>query len=96
MGKPVKIIDLAKSLISIYEKHHETIEIKITGLRPGEKLHEEIICNKEELIPTENKDILLVNNKNKLEYKSLDLNQLINVTPYHSPQDIKAVLLNHI
>jgi FlaA1/EpsC-like NDP-sugar epimerase len=96
MGKPIKVIDLAKSLISIYEKHNETIKIKITGLRPGEKLHEAMIWDEEELLPTENKDILLVNNKNKLEYKSLDFNPLINVTPYHSPQDIKAVLLKYI
>ena len=39
MGEPIKILDLAKTMISIYDLN-EKIEIKFTGLRPGEKLHE--------------------------------------------------------
>jgi FlaA1/EpsC-like NDP-sugar epimerase len=50
MGKPVKIMDLAKNLIALSGyKAGEDIEIKITGLRPGEKLHEELATYGENL-----------------------------------------------
>lgn len=43
MGKPVKIVDLAKKMLQIYNKEH--LEIKFTGLRPGEKLYEELLID---------------------------------------------------
>jgi len=42
MGEPVKIYDLAKKMLKLYNKD---LEIKITGLRPGEKLYEELLIN---------------------------------------------------
>jgi len=42
MGEPIKIIDLAKQMIHLYGKENE-IEVKITGLRAGEKLYEELL-----------------------------------------------------
>lgn len=58
MGQPVKIADLAKNLISLsgYTLGVD-IEIKYTGLRPGEKLYEEILMAEEGLENTENKKI---------------------------------------
>ncbi len=44
MGEPVKIMDLAKQMIKLYGKENE-IDIEITGLRPGEKLYEELLLN---------------------------------------------------
>ena len=43
MGEPIKIIDLAKKMIEL--SGLENIEIKVTGLRPGEKLYEELLIN---------------------------------------------------
>jgi UDP-N-acetyl-D-glucosamine 4,6-dehydratase len=47
MGEPIKIIDLAKQMIRMYGKVDE-IDIKFTGLRPGEKLYEELLLGESE------------------------------------------------
>lgn len=58
MGQAVKIVDLATRMIELAGyRPGEDIEIKFTGLRPGEKLYEEVLSDKENTIPTENKKI---------------------------------------
>lgn len=47
MGEPVKIVDLAKKMIQLYGKEDE-IKIEFTGLRPGEKLYEELMLDESE------------------------------------------------
>lgn len=56
MGKPVKIYDLAKKMIML--SNMNGVEIEITGLRPGEKLYEELLATKENTIETENPKIM--------------------------------------
>lgn len=58
MGEPVKIADLARRMIELAGlKVGEDIEIEYTGLRPGEKLYEEVLSTKENTIPTSNEKI---------------------------------------
>ena len=58
MGEPVKIADLARRMIELAGlKVGEDIEIEYTGLRPGEKLYEEMLSTTENTIPTANKTI---------------------------------------
>ncbi len=56
MGKPVKIYDLASKMIKL--SHMPDVQIEITGLRPGEKLYEELLATKENTIPTEHPKIM--------------------------------------
>lgn len=60
MGEPVKITELATKMIKLsgYEPGRE-IKIEFTGLRPGEKLFEEILKNEDEIMPTHHKKILI-------------------------------------
>lgn len=57
MGKPVRILDLAENMIAMSGMHD--IEIVETGLRPGEKLYEELLVKKDELEKTDNDMIFI-------------------------------------
>ncbi|WP_345890702.1 nucleoside-diphosphate sugar epimerase/dehydratase [Croceivirga thetidis] len=60
MGESVKIFDLAKNMIRLSGlRYPEDIDIKITGLRPGEKLYEELLANGENTLPTYNEKIMI-------------------------------------
>jgi FlaA1/EpsC-like NDP-sugar epimerase len=60
MGQPVKIYDLAKKMISLSGyKPNVDIEIKFSGLRPGEKLYEELLMNEEGLTKTRHSKIFV-------------------------------------
>ncbi len=74
MGQPVKIVDLAKDLIRLsgYEAGKD-IEIVFTGLRPGEKLYEELLIAGEEYESTAHKKVLVVKNASRIIPENLDL-----------------------
>jgi len=60
MGESVKIYDLAKKMIHLSGlRFPEDIDIKVIGLRPGEKLYEELLSSKENTIPTYNEKITI-------------------------------------
>ena len=60
MGKPVRILTLAENLIRMYgKKPYEDVPIVFTGLRPGEKIREELLMDEEGLQKTSNKLIFI-------------------------------------
>ncbi|MDZ8050461.1 MAG: polysaccharide biosynthesis protein [Aulosira sp. ZfuVER01] len=74
MGEPVKIVDLAKELIHLsgYEVNKD-IDIVFTGLRPGEKLFEELFIEGEEYEPTPHEKLFVVKNASKMIAKNLSV-----------------------
>lgn len=69
MGEPVKIYDLAQKMIQLAKMPN--VQIEITGLRPGEKLYEELLATKENTIPTEEPKIMRAKVR---EYQNQDVN----------------------
>jgi EAL domain-containing protein (putative c-di-GMP-specific phosphodiesterase class I) len=78
MGEPVKIVDLAKDLIHLsgYEVGKD-IDIIFTGLRPGEKLYEELLIPGEQYDPTPHEKLLVVKNASRIIPE--DLNTTVKV-----------------
>ncbi|WP_445738536.1 polysaccharide biosynthesis protein [Mariniflexile sp.] len=71
MGESVKIYDLAKNMIKLSGlRFPEDIDIKITGLRPGEKLYEELLANGENTLTTYHKKILISKTR-ELDYAAI-------------------------
>lgn len=58
MGQPVRIYDMAKKMIKLYGFTVDEIKIEESGLRPGEKLYEELLNNKENTLPTHHPKIM--------------------------------------
>ncbi len=93
MGKPVKIVDLAKNMIRLMGyKLDEEIKIEFTGLRPGEKLYEELLMGEEGLENTENE---LIHVGKPIEFDEdwfkEKLSQLKNAM-YDDSCDIRAIM----
>lgn len=60
MGEPVKIVDLARNLIQLSGlEPDKDIKIEFTGLRPGEKMYEELLMNEETTVPTRDSRIMI-------------------------------------
>ena len=71
MGKPVKILDLAKNMIiQSGLKPNVDINIEFTGLRPGEKLFEEILVETEDLEKTHNK-LIYIAKKERVDFENI-------------------------
>ncbi len=78
MGESVKIVDLAKKMIQLSGLElGKDIAIEFTGLRPGEKLYEELLANEEETIATHHPKILKAKVRQESEAVIEDINRLI-------------------
>jgi len=76
MGTPIKIYDLALNMIQLSNlKYPEDIDIQITGLRPGEKIYEELLGDGENTIPTHHSKIMIAKVK---DLDVIEIQQKIN------------------
>lgn len=92
MGKPVKIIDLARKMIKLAGFIPEQdIEIKIVGLRPGEKLYEELLNDNSKTLPTHHEKIMIAQEiQDEFEDLHADINELIGIANFFDNDDIVA------
>ena len=95
MGEPVKIVDLAKELIHLsgYEVNKD-IDIVFTGLRPGEKLFEELFIEGEEYEKTEHEKLLIVKNASQIipSYLDITVENLLGVAAKNDADSIMLLL----
>ncbi|MFT4600272.1 MAG: FlaA1/EpsC-like NDP-sugar epimerase [Arenicella sp.] len=91
MGESVKIFDLAKKMIKLSGLEvDKDIEIKITGLRPGEKLFEELLTNEENTVPTHHPQILIAKVR---EYNFKEISEKISeLTAMFDSQDNEEIV----
>ncbi|GGE26231.1 polysaccharide biosynthesis protein CapD [Psychroflexus planctonicus] len=74
MGKPIKIVDLAKQMIRLSGYvPNEDIDIVFSGLRPGEKLYEELLADKENTQPTHHQKILIAKSSFEFDTENYQL-----------------------
>ncbi|MFL1012886.1 polysaccharide biosynthesis protein [Flavisericum labens] len=96
MGAPIKIMDLIERLAKIYSKELTDVEVKYTGLRPGEKLFEDITTENETLTTTYIDNILLIKEKRKSILKPFDFSELKRITPFTTHSEIKSILKGYL
>ena len=81
MGKSVKIVDLAKKMIQLSGLElGKDIELTFTGLRPGEKLYEELLANEENTMPTHHQKILIAKTRAENDEQLTSIQTLIDLS----------------
>ena len=90
MGSPVRLYDMALQMVYLSGLEvDKDIEIKITGLRPGEKLFEELLNDEESTLPTHHKKIRIAKTRSYSFSKiEKEITHLINLTEYDSNEEI--------
>ncbi len=102
MGEPVKIVELAEELIRLHAlEPYKDIDIEFVGLRPGEKLFEEILTAEEETIATKHEKVFIAKNTEKysigkIEQILKDFEMLIKELPVRDEEKIKDLLKRHV
>lgn len=98
MGEPVKIVDLARSIIRFFGlEPDKDVPIVFTGLRPGEKLYEEILTAEEGTTMTTRKKIFVANDGNHFSREYVeDVRKLIRLAESGAPNETILRMLKHL
>jgi FlaA1/EpsC-like NDP-sugar epimerase len=91
MGEPVRIIDLAVDMIRLsgFEPYND-IDIRVTGLRPGEKLYEELVTASEVALSTSHPKIMRLNEQNSRDWEALQA-QILDLEQFAREEDTAHV-----
>jgi FlaA1/EpsC-like NDP-sugar epimerase len=92
MGESVKIVDLARDMIKLSGFDESDIKIKFTGLRPGEKLFEELLSEGEVIMPTIHPKLKIASSANISEKTVKDLIKWVLSTTTKTEVQIKKEL----
>jgi FlaA1/EpsC-like NDP-sugar epimerase len=93
MGESVKIVDLARKMIALKGmKEGKDIQIQISGLRPGEKLYEEVLANEENTLPTHHPKILIAKTRETQQKQIKALKELLLVYPNLSEMELVSTI----
>ncbi len=92
MGKPIKIVDLARDMIRMSGLKEEDIPIVFTGLRPGEKLYEELLASGETTLPTPHPKLRVARANGAPDAAWLDALERWLAEPAPSPERVKQAL----
>jgi FlaA1/EpsC-like NDP-sugar epimerase len=94
MGKPIKILDMAERMIKLSGlEPYDDIDIKITGLRPGEKLYEELINDTSTSLPTHHPKIM-ISKVPSLPFEELNtkIKKIIKTATRHNDKEVVILL----
>ena len=89
MGEPVKILDVARQMISLVGLTENDIEIEFTGLRPGEKMFEELLLDYETTLETSHPMVKVAKASNVNEDFTSAVEDLLNLECYEEADFIK-------
>jgi FlaA1/EpsC-like NDP-sugar epimerase len=91
MGDPIRVVDLARHMIELAGLiPDEDIEIRFTGLRPGEKLYEELITEGENIMPTYHKKVKIFQGE-RLDYEAVQ-DWMHDIERYLTERDVPAIV----
>jgi len=100
MGEPVRIVDLAVDLIRLAGLHQDDIEIVFTGMRPGEKLFEELYLNDERLLPCKHSKIFVAAHRpytaNEVAHSIAQLASVVHESDATIRRTLQQIVLEYI
>src|SRR5690606_29301992 len=92
MGEPVKIVDMARNMIRLSGFTEDEIRIEFTGLRPGEKLYEELLADSEETLETPHKKLRIARSRSVPDGFYENVQEWLNRMEPVSDDDVRAEL----
>ena len=92
MGEPIRIVALAKMMITLCGLSEDDVEIVYTGLRPGEKLHEALKTDAEELLETGHEKLMVLGTKQPVGTVISQVERLLEALPESTDSEARAGL----
>jgi FlaA1/EpsC-like NDP-sugar epimerase len=93
MGEPVKIVELARQLIRLSGYTEEEIGITFTGMRPGEKLYEEVLADAEATLPTPHPKLRIARSRGAdAHFGLVDVERWLGTPPSWTAEEVRATL----